>query len=472
MIPAKAITTRGYSIEKAALTAAQIAALEKELTAKPQLPPNFAEMVTSFPLYLSSPTRYYIPNAWGKRMYGEAVEMRSHGAPLREELTFTGTLRSHQVEALEAYKKSGNNGIICLPCGYGKTFTAIAAALELRRSFMIVVHKEFLADQWLSELKTNVPGIKVGRIQGEKCDITEVDCSIAMIQTLCSRHYPAGTFANFGLAIFDEVHHLGAEHFSQALQKVNVPAMLGLTATPKRADGLTKVFTYHLGEIVYNITKRPKDDTVRVEVLRFTSADPAYTTIPTNFRGEIIRAHLINAIAEFRPRTVALVDVVIEELKKHAERRVLILSDRREHLITITELFHERGYKRTGYYVGGMKQADLDTSAKQQIILGTFAMASEGMNIPVLNMVVLATPKSSIEQSVGRILRTKKEDRIVEPIILDILDTAFVECLGQYARRKKFFKECGYTIHFVGDPETNEIVESEEKKGVPLFVED
>jgi superfamily II DNA or RNA helicase len=105
---------------------------------------------------------------------------------------------------------------------------------------MIIVHKEFLAEQWSEELKALVPGIRIGRIQGEKCDIgPEFDVAIAMIQTLCSRNYPMGTFDRFGFAIFDEVHHLGAEHFSMALQRVNCPRMLGLTATPKRSDGLS-----------------------------------------------------------------------------------------------------------------------------------------------------------------------------------------------------------------------------------------
>ena len=73
---------------------------------------------------------------------------------------------------------------------------------------MIVVHKEFLADQWTSELQTLLPGIRIGRIQGEKCDIgPDIDVAIAMIQTLCSRSYPAGTFNRFGFANFDEVHH-------------------------------------------------------------------------------------------------------------------------------------------------------------------------------------------------------------------------------------------------------------------------
>jgi superfamily II DNA or RNA helicase len=125
-----------------------------------------------------------------------------------------------------------------------------------------------------------------------------------------------------------------------------------------------------------------------------------------------------------------------------------------------------------------MKQKDLEVSATCAIILGTFAMASEGMNIPALNSVLLATPKSNIEQSIGRILRLKPEERTVEPIIFDVLDTAFGECNGQWLKRRKFYRECGYTIRWSDEDTSTEEDEdaaaaaSKDPKGVPLFVDE
>jgi superfamily II DNA or RNA helicase len=343
-----------------------------------------------------------------------------------------------------------------------------------------VVHKEFLADQWTSELNALVPGIRIGRIQGERCDIgPQFDVAIAMIQTICSRAYPIGTFDSFGTVIFDEVHHLGAEHFSQALQRIQCRNMLGLTATPNRIDGLSKVFEWSLGRIVYQIARRPKDDSVGVRVMRYVCDDDAYANTPTNWKGETVRARLINQIAAFKPRTGALVEWIAPMLRDEPGRRLLILSDRREHLMDFAAMFVAQGLSSIGYYVGGMKQADLDASATKQIILGTYAMASEGMNIPTLNTILLATPKSNIEQSVGRILRQKKEERLVAPRILDILDTAFMEANGQWAKRRKFYKSCGYTIKWSDDPEdTTESSASEDETAAtgaaktPLFVDD
>jgi superfamily II DNA or RNA helicase len=130
-------------------------------------------------------------------------------------------------------------------------------------------------------------------------------------------------------------------------------------------------------------------------------------------------------------------------------RKILILSDRREHLSAFEAELRLGGQTDIGYYVGGMKQAALDTSEKCAIILGTFAMASEAMNIPALNTVLLATPKSNIEQSVGRILREKKEARKFPPYILDIVDAPHKGCLGQWNRRRVYYKACGYKINMI-----------------------
>ena len=475
MLPSKVLTSRGYSIAKSDLTSKQIAEIETELTVKPYVPPSYAGGVSPFRVWITSPQRYYLPRAWAIQKFGEAdSDVRSQGDPLPTSLTFRGDLRPHQVEALTAFANAGNNGIICLPCGYGKTFTGIAAASRIGKCFMVVVHKEFLADQWSEELQRLMPGIRIGRIQGERCDIgADIDVSIAMIQTICSRSYVAGTFNHFGFTIFDEAHHLGAEHFSQTLQRLHCKSMLGLTATPKRADGLSKVFEWYLGSIVYKIVGRPKDDTVLVEVLRYVSDAPAYKIVPTDWQGKPVRARMINNIAEHKPRTNDIVEWIFPYMMADETRKLLILSDRREHLTQFETLFRGKGIASIGYYIGGMKQKDLDTSAKQRILLGTFAMASEGMNIPSLNAVLLATPKSSIEQSVGRILRLKREERTVQPIIFDILDTAFVECFGQWSKRKKFYKDCGYSQRWVGETEEVEPKEVvEESKGMCLIGDD
>jgi superfamily II DNA or RNA helicase len=469
--PKSVLTTKGYAVLKTALSPAETAAMQKALTVTPYVPPAYAGTVSSFKVYMESPTRWYLPRSWAALKYGDAEgDAIPDGDALRKELVVGGEARPHQVAAMAAFAEAGNCGIICLPCGYGKTFTAIQIALRLRKRFLIVVHKEFLMNQWSGELKSLVPGIKIGRIQGERCEIgEEYDCAIAMIQTICSRSYPTGMFAGFGLAIFDEAHHLAAEHFSQTLQRIQCKSMLGLTATPARTDGLTKVFEWFLGPICYQIKARDADKSVGVEAMRYTSAASEYADAPLDWKGDVVRARLINQIADFKPRTEALLDWMAARLTEEPDRQLLVLSDRREHLVAFETGFKARGFASVGYYVGQMKQKDLEISAGKKIILATFAMAAEGFNVPTLNTVLLATPKSAVEQAVGRVLRQRPEERKVAPLICDVVDAPFAECMGQWRKRSKLYKSCGYKIQWYCEAgEARDAEEEKEKEEKPV----
>lgn len=308
-------------------------------------------------------------------------------------------------------------------------------------------------EQWRKELETAVPGIRVGKLQGPKAQLgPEFDCCICMLQTVASRDWPLDTFAGFGFTIFDECHHLGAEHFSRALMSIQTMHMLGLSATPDRLDGLDAVFQRYIGPVRYQIRVREADDTVAVRIIRFESADAAYADTPTDCRGEVSRPKLCNQLAEYAPRTKRICDELAAALAEG--RKLLVLSDRRGHLAEFEREFRERGYDSIGYYIGGMKSADRDESAKCQIVLATGALASEGMNIRDLNTVALVTPKSRIEQAVGRIFRLKKEERTFAPIIYDVRDSHDV-LLGQYRKRLAFYELCGYQLTMKGPGDTD-----------------
>ena len=81
----------------------------------------------------------------------------------------------------------------------------------------------------------------------------------------------------------------------------------------------------------------------------------------------------------------------------------------------------------TGFYVGGAssrkKEIELKESETKDVVFGTYAMAKEGLDIPSLNTLILASPVSDVEQAVGRILRKEQE---VYPIVIDVVDLFFV----------------------------------------------
>jgi superfamily II DNA or RNA helicase len=239
--------------------------------------------------------------------------------------------------------------------------------------------------------------------------------------------------------------------------------MLGLSATPTRDDGLSKVFEWYLGKPVYWEKKREADATVVVKGMMFESQDSAYTEVPVDFKGEPVLARLLTQVVSCRPRNEWIVEE-IQELLKEPARRILVLAERIVQLETIETLLRVDPLLDIGYYIGGMKEEVRERDGRDaRVLLASYSMASEAMNIKSLNTVILASPRKKIEQSVGRIMRERPSERKVAPLIVDIIDSHGMY-LGQWRKRKAFYKSCGYKILLqkYKSEETSEDSETEE----------
>jgi superfamily II DNA or RNA helicase len=261
------------------------------------------------------------------------------------------------------------------------------------------------------------------------------------------REYDIDIFKQFGLVIIDEVHHLGAEVFSRAFRKISVNMILGLSATLNRKDGMRKVFEYYIGKSVYKHIKKEKI-TVNVEIHKYYESDIEYSNIKLLWNGKPNVTSMINNICSYNPRTEYILQIIKRILENENERKILILSERRQQLGEIHKLIMEYDItKSIGYYVGKMSQTDLDISSTKQIILATYQMASEGMNIPTLNTVIFASPISDIQQSIGRILREKENERKYIPLCIDIWDEFSVFNQKGYTRIK-YYNANSYDIKY------------------------
>ena len=444
----KILTHKGYSIRKDALTPVETKALQTDLFVCPVINPKFAAVgakeALSFKIYRESATRWYVPRHYGVEKFGkEDSSVLSEGLPMT--VPFTGTPYPYQTDIVDQFINAGANGLICVPCGRGKTFMAILIAARLAKRFLVIVDKEFLMNQWKGELEALMPGLRIGILQGPRREVEpEYDCTICMIQTLCGKDFSETIFQSYGFAIFDECHHLGAQHFSKTLSKIQVKHMLGLSATPKREDGLTKVFFWFLGQPVYWEKTREPDPSVSVKSVHITSDDPVYNTTPTNWKGEIVTAQLLGNILGCEERTQEIVRWILL-LAEEPERKILVLSERIGHLEAIENLLKPSGHA-IGYYIGGMKEAVRESgAAAAKILLASYAMASEAMNIKTLNAVVLASPRKSVEQSTGRILRVRQSERTVIPVIIDIVDSQQMY-RSKWKKRCSYYKQCTYNM--------------------------
>lgn len=448
----KVISKRGYVIRKEILDQTEINKIKKDLTMTPFTLPGFQQDIKKFKLYQENSNKLYLPKSYAFKRFGKPDVDKLENSGDNIDIEFSGSMRDNQLPVIDTFMKScerQGGGLICLGCGYGKTIISLKIVSLLKKKTLIVVHKEFLLNQWLERINEFLPQARVGRIQQNKVDIQDKDIVIAMLQSISMKDYPKDTFDSFGFVALDECHHLGAEVFSKALPKITCKFMLGLTATPDRKDGMKKVFEYYLGDIVFCIRGR-EPEKVLVRLINYHCQDQQYCQEQFNFKGQINAPKMINQLAEDPIRLQLIIKQIQVCILEH--RKILILSDRRNHLTECKEAIDKLGVCSTGYYVGGSKPETLKESEEKDVILGTYSMASEGMDIPLLNTVILATPKSDIEQSVGRILRQKKEHRVVDPLIIDIIDQTS-NFKRQSLHRKRHYKKSNYIINNIDYPE-------------------
>lgn len=427
-----------------------------------------------FSVFMESSKKIYIPKHYGLKHYGlPDTNIITDGVEMRNEASFVGEIRSNQVDPVNAYLKHAKDplhmgGILELPPGWGKTVIALYLAATLHKKTLIVVHKDFLLKQWRERISQYIPEARIGIIKQSTWESDGCDIVIASLQTICLRDFKDSTF---GMVIFDECHHMGAQVFSQAFHKMNFKYSLGLSATVTRTDGLTKVFKWFLGDIVFK-AKRNKDEqkALTVEMIKYVKSDPRYNGECLLYNGKPNVAKMINNICSFSLRTDLICDKIYDVLKKEPNRNILILSDRRQHLIDIHDTLHERNNIDTslmGFYVGGMKTENLQISETKQILLGTYNMVSEGFDLPKLDTLIMTTPKSNVEQSIGRIQRKSMKDRAYTPLVVDIFDD-FSVFGNQAKKRHTFYKKSGF--HIISDDSFEKTKDTFKLNGKSLFI--
>lgn len=443
---------KGYTIPKQALKEDDLAFLYKDLTVKPVVfGPGAAAPETEFAVYRENTNKIYIPRFYGIERYGLPSKSEiSCGDDI--DVPFAKPLRDYQDHIIDTYIKyvdkpiainsqhKCSGGILEVPCGRGKTVMGLKIISLLKKKTLIIVHKEFLMNQWIERIGEFLPTARVGKIQGPIFDIDGKDIVIGMIQTIYDKEYPLDAFSSFGLTVVDEVHRIGSEQFSRTLLKTITPFMLGISATVDRKDQLTKVLFMFIGEKIYS-EKRNSDDDVCVRAINYVSTDNEFNEVEYDFRGSPKYSTMISKLCEFGPRSDFIVRVIGDLIQENPDNQIMILCHNRSLLTYLHDAIEHKKIASVGYYVGGMKQCDLQETEGKQIVLATYAMAAEALDIKTLSSLVMVTPKTDITQSVGRILRVKHEN----PIIVDIVDSHDL-FQNQWKQRRTFYKKSNYRI--------------------------
>ena len=434
---------KGYTILKTELSIKHQLALKEMLMVKPYVPGSPVQVQKTFPAYRESDKKIYIPRYFGEEIFGKAKTIKiTEGNDIN--LEFKGSLRDYQVPIAQTYLnhvKDGGGGLLELYCGAGKTDTTISIIGDINKKTLIIVHKEFLMNQWIERINRYYPNARIGKIQGKIIDIDNKDIVLAMLQSLSMKDYPSTMFDSFGFTIIDEVHHISSEVFSCALFKLVTKYMLGLSATMNRKDGTTKVFKMFLGEVVYKL-ERSKDVEVVVRGITYQSNDEEFNELELDFRGQTASSKMLSKICNYNYRSEFILKVLRDMIQENPKQQIMMIASYKNILSYMFDAIRHHNIRSVGYYVGGMKETALKESETKQVVLATYSMASEALDIKSLTTLFMITPMTNIEQSVGRILRQKHD---FLPIVVDIIDS-HDNFQRQWIKRKSFYKKQNYKI--------------------------
>jgi len=436
---------KGYTIPKNELTVEQQKQIRDELTIKPftsGMPGTNAQV--SFPAYRESNNKMYVPHYYGIEKFGMPKEYKiPEGDNI--DLTFHGKLRDYQEPVVNIFlehckKEHCIGGLLELYCAWGKTSASLYIISALKKKTIVIVHKEFLMNQWIERINQFLPDARVGKIQGPVIDIEGKDIVIAMLQSLSMKDYPASTFDSFGFTIIDEVHHISSEVFSNCLFKLVTKNMLGLSATMNRKDGTTYVFKMFLGDVVFKAKREDTHDVI-VRAIEYQVDDDDFNEVKLDFRGKPAYSTMISKLCEYNRRSEFILKVLGDMLQENPAQQIMILAHNKNLLKYLHDAILHRNMGSVGYYLGGMKEAALKQTESKTIVIATYAMAAEALDIKTLTTLIMATPKTDIEQSVGRILREKHSN----PVVVDIVDSHDL-FKNQWYKRKTFYKRENYKI--------------------------
>ena len=348
------------------------------------------------------------------------------------------SLYDYQEKALKVLKK-GKNGVLEAPCGSGKTQIGLQFIKEIGGKALWLTHTKKLLTQSLDRAKTYFEG-DFGTITDGKVNIGR-DITFATVQTM--RMLDPSIYKNeFDIVIIDECHHcVGTPtkvmQFYQVLTNLNCRYKLGLSATLTRSDKLTKCIFYIIGKKLHTITEQEVGSKIikakHIKVELFEDYPLEDYCLPD---GMVDFGKLVTMLSGDEHRNGVICSQV---LNYHSmKKRQMVLCMRLSQIDYLKNLLTQYGLK-VNVITGKVRQKDRDYDG--DVILATFAIAKEGLDIPQLDVVHFAIPqkdKSIVKQSAGRVERNYVGKP--QPLIIDYVDMNVDYCLKAYEIRKRILK--------------------------------
>mgnify|MGYP003163522503 FL=1 len=393
----------------------------------------------------------------------EMEDERQQGRKIN--VDFKGELRPEQDKALKELIRY-DNGILHAATAFGKTVVSSAIIAQKKINTLIILESSALIEQWKEALEkflnineglptyeTKTGRVRkrkslIGTLQGAHDSMTGI-IDIAMAGSLCKKGKYHKMMNEYGLVLIDECHHSASETIANVLKEVKAKYVYGVTATPKRGDGLEKINYMLIGPIRYSYTAKEKAKEQGIQHLvypRFTRTVPprgvitdkmhpneAYEIIHNNdVRDEQIIEDVKNCVAAGRT------PVVLSRYKDHSEKFYERLKNYADHVFLMTGNNSKKEHRKI---LEQMHQVDKNESL---ILIATGSLVGEGFDFPRLDTLFMATPVSFrgvVEQYAGRLNRDYAGKENV--IIYDYVDN-HIPMFNKYMKRLKAYKQIGY----------------------------
>jgi len=413
------------------------------------LTPRVIACAEELPLHLALPRACREDVEALLRAHGSALlvdDQREDGHPL--DAHFRGELTEPQRAAAQALL-GHDTGIYVAPPGSGKTVLATHLIAERARSTLVLVHRQPLLAQWITQLAAFLglePGV-VGQI-GDGKDTANGTLDVAIVQSLVHKDRVDDRVASYGHVVVDECHHIPAKSFERVLSEVRARLILGLTATPQRRDGHQPIAEMQLGPVRFAVSPRAHGGMPGFQ-RRLRVRETGFRLPPTDVPPPIQGLYALLAADE--PRNHQILEDVAEALAEG--RSPLVLTERTAHLDYLSARLRERGHRVVTLRGGQSRkhraalaaELQVDPEAGPQVVVATGRYIGEGFDCAPLDTLLLALPiswKGTLQQYAGRLHR--QHPGKAEVRIIDYVDAEVPMLRRMFERRLRGYRAMGY----------------------------
>lgn len=379
---------------------------------------------------------------------------------------FTGTLRPDQQTAV-AEMLSHDMGVLVAPPGTGKTVMACALIAERRVATAVIVPTRELLLQWRERLRQflSLDDGEIGQLGGGKRKTTGL-VDLIMMRSISHRNADPTLLNRYGQIIVDECHGVAAPAAEAALNQVDAPRWLGLTATPYRADQLNGLITMQCGPVRYDMAKtetgeeshvKPDDDQESAAPKRIFHVHQTDFTTEEPGAGGPSMPDLYAELATDEGRNSQIIPKIVAAANEG--RHVLVLTNRIDHLRTLVEGIRKKVSKKLpvlqlhGQLKPGErarqreKLRDTACSGDSFVLVAIDKVAGEGFDLPVLDTLFLTMPisfKGRVVQNLGRV--TRGDLTVDEVTVHDFHDVEVPVLDRMFHKRRRAIKSEGFGI--------------------------